>query len=98
VGEHGAVGERELERADALLLRDEAGHGAVHLVHEEPLRPYGKEAQHAVGRGGHGQRRRERERAGRARHAVAHERLAGHLPQHQRHRHVDRRAVVGGVV
>ena len=75
------VGDWNLERPDALLLRDEAGDGPVNLGGQEPLGAHGREAKDAVdgvGRGGTGG---EVERRGGEIHALEVVRLFRHVAE-----------------
>ena len=82
LGDDRNVGERQLERTDALLPGDQTGHAAVHLVGQEPLGPHRNQPKHPLqrlpDRHGAGQPERPQLR----RHPLELEDLARHGSQH----------------
>mmetsp|Transcript_10641 Transcript_10641/g.26442 ORF Transcript_10641/g.26442 Transcript_10641/m.26442 type:complete len:717 (+) Transcript_10641:619-2769(+) len=92
--DHAHVGERRVERADALLLCDEPRDRAVDFVGEEALRADRREAQHAVERVRHLHRLRQHEGLEQRRHRLGVEGLGGQVAQHERERQVDGRQLL----
>mmetsp|Transcript_16589 Transcript_16589/g.51604 ORF Transcript_16589/g.51604 Transcript_16589/m.51604 type:complete len:822 (-) Transcript_16589:1487-3952(-) len=91
-----AVRERRVQRADALLPRDEAGDGAVDFVHEEALRADGQEREDALERVLDASAA-EVKRLGRHLVVLVGENLLGHLAEHERELEVDGRRAVDRV-
>ncbi len=96
--DHGHVGHRELQRARALLLGDQARDAAIDLGREEPLGADREETQHPVERTAHGETVGEIEWLELRRNALQLERLLRHVTQHGLELEVHGRGVVRRVV
>mmetsp|Transcript_10409 Transcript_10409/g.37681 ORF Transcript_10409/g.37681 Transcript_10409/m.37681 type:complete len:212 (+) Transcript_10409:2001-2636(+) len=82
LGDDRDVRDGDLQRADALLLRDEAGDAAVHLRGEEALGADAREAKHAIERGHRGRPGGERHGVVLERRALQVVRLLRHVSEH----------------
>ena len=94
LGDHGDVGNRQLQGPGTLLLRDQAGNTAIHLAGEKPLRAYGYQPKHPLQAALYRDIRREFEWCGHQRAALQFEHLLWHIAKHLVKRHIHGRGSV----